>query len=157
MSALRIAYAAILAALAGAVGSWLAIGIYALVTDLQVGRSLVPDPVEIVRAFAILVVVGVPSALPLTACAAVVALRLQRRGVVETSARERYPMRTRFVLGCAAAGGLWEAATWMLLVGEVRAKLVVVGGPLGLAAGVAGGWVLWRWSQRVVSQETAKA
>ena len=149
MSAFRIAYAGVLAALAGALATWGALGIYSILYDLQRGRSPVPDPVEIVRALAMIVVIGVPAALPLTVGAAVAALWLRRRGFDDrVTGPERYPMRTRFVLGCAAAGALWEAGVWILVAGAMRARLIGVGGACGFVAGAAGGWVLWRWSQR---------
>src|SRR5687768_14720321 len=151
MSVLRIAYAAILAAVAGAVASFAVMVAYGVMSDLHTGRPRVFDPEDLARTLAVLVAIGVPVALPLTITAAVVALLIHRAGTDAAAPDdERYSMRTRFLLGCVAAGAIWEGATWLLVMGEVRARLVGMGGVLGLAAGAAGGWVLWRWSQREV-------
>ena len=145
---MRIGYAAVVAALAGAVASWVALGVYAIASDLLQGRLPVVDAADWARTLAALVVIGVPASLPLTATAAVIAHLIRRRGLAEaTPGPERYPMRTRFLLGCAAAGAIWEAGAWTLMDGDLRAKLVGLGGAFGLVAGVAGGWVLWRWSR----------
>ena len=150
MAALRIAFAALLAAVAGAFGSWLALGVFGVVTDIHRGGLLLLDPVEMARSLAISVVINVPIALPLTAGAAVIALRLERR--LHHRARadaEGNAMRTRFLLGCAAAGAVWESAAMTMVAGAMRVKPTRLGPAFGLAAGAAGGLVLWQWSQRV--------